>query len=204
MYGLTEATGLLAQSKSGHVTPNSLGKLRPGAIGKVVDPDSGRTLPPNKHGEMMFKSCHNLKGYVNNTAATEAIYDADGFIHTGDIGYYNESKEWFFVERMKELIKYNTICISPTQMEMIIAMHPAVEEVCVVGKPDRDTGEVPMAFIVKNVNDISLEEIGVHLAKYLAPPRCLYGGIRFVDSLPKNYLGKFLRKDLRKMLSEET
>lgn len=198
-YGMTEAMSLIVQPKSGTIAPYSIGKLRPGTLGKVVDLNTGIALPAGQRGEMMFKTITTLKGYVNDAAATKAVFDADGFMHAGDMGYYNESGEWFYVERIKELIKCNNVNISPTEMETIILLHPAVREVCVIGKPDEDAGELPMAFIIRN-GDVSADEIVSHTAKHLAAPKCLYGGVRFVDSLPKTNLGKNVRRKLKELL----
>jgi long-subunit acyl-CoA synthetase (AMP-forming) len=71
-----------------------------------MDLETGRNLGPNKKGELCFKGPQIMKGYCGNVQDTSAIFDADGFLHTGDVGYYDEDGFFFIVDRVKELIKY--------------------------------------------------------------------------------------------------
>ena len=73
---------------------------------KVVDLETGRNVGPNQRGELCFKGPPIMKGYHGDLRATSASLDADGFLHTGDVGYYDEDGFFFIVDRMKELIKY--------------------------------------------------------------------------------------------------
>lgn len=105
-YGMTETTlGVLSQNDDYHKF-GSVGSLQPGVWGKIVDPDTGKTLGPNQRGELCFKGNLIMHGYRNNAEATRQTIDADGWLHTGDIGYYDKDHEWFIVDRLKELIKY--------------------------------------------------------------------------------------------------
>lgn len=105
-YGMSEMTlSVLCQSDT-HAKAGSVGNLRPGVWGKIIDPESGRALGPNELGEMCFKGSAIMKGYIRNPEATQATIDADGWLHTGDIGYHDDHEEWFIVDRIKELIKY--------------------------------------------------------------------------------------------------
>lgn len=86
--------------------PGASGIVVPSTSAKVIDPETGKSLGPYKHGELCFKGPLIMKGYWNNPKATAEIIDKDGWLHTGDIGYYDEEKYFFIVDRLKELIKY--------------------------------------------------------------------------------------------------
>ncbi|KAJ4447530.1 hypothetical protein ANN_09537, partial [Periplaneta americana] len=105
-YGLTETTlgvtgGALEENRTG-----SVGKLLPGVICKVVDLETGKNQGPYKSGEMRFKGPNIMKGYCGDEEATSAAFDGDGFLCTGDVGYYDEEGYFYIVDRLKELIKY--------------------------------------------------------------------------------------------------
>lgn len=156
-FAMTESCSIIMQSLTHH-TEGSVGVLAKGVSGKVVDPNSGALLGPNERGEIMFKSSRTMKCYRCNEEATKATFDEDGFIHTGDIGYYNERGEWFVVDRLKELIKYFGNSISPASIEAVLAAHPCVRECCVVGLPDDEAIELPLAYVVK-IGDVTEQEL---------------------------------------------
>ena len=89
-----------------------------------------------------------MKGYLNDPEATAATKDADGWIHTGDLGYADEDGYFYIVDRLKELIKYKAYQVAPAELEALLLTHPAVADVAVVRSPDEDAGEVPKAFVV--------------------------------------------------------
>lgn len=151
-YGMSEMTlGVLAQSIE-HDKPGGVGTLRAGVWGKVIDPDTGRTLGPNQPGEMCFKGSIIMRGYRGNETATKQTIDPDGWLHTGDVGYYDEDREWFIVDRLKELIKYKGFQVPPAEIEAILLTHPDVFDAAVIGVPDERAGELPFAFVVRKPN----------------------------------------------------
>jgi 4-coumarate--CoA ligase len=85
--------------------PGSVGELVPGQTLKVVD-ENGKMLGPNESGELLFKGSQRMMGYIGNEEATKFTIDQDGWLHTGDIGYFDNDKQFFIVDRLKELIKY--------------------------------------------------------------------------------------------------
>lgn len=148
-YGMSETTlGVLIQTPETE-TPGSVGTLRGGVWGKVIDMKTGKPLGPNQRGEMCFKGSSIMKGYINNKKATRDTIDKDGWLHTGDVGYYNESKEWFIVDRIKELIKYKGYQVPPAEIEAILLTHPDVLDAAVIGIQDEMAGELPFAFVVR-------------------------------------------------------
>lgn len=148
-YGMSEMTlGVLAQTME-HDKPGSVGSLRAGVWGKIIDPDTGRTLGPNEPGEMCFKGTIIMRGYRGNDSATKQTIDADGWLHTGDVGYYDDDHEWFIVDRLKELIKYKGFQVPPAEIEAILLTHPDIFDAAVIGVPDERAGELPFAFVVR-------------------------------------------------------
>ncbi|XP_046402443.1 luciferin 4-monooxygenase-like isoform X2 [Ischnura elegans] len=105
-YGLTETTLAVMLSPEVGKKPGSAGILNPGIQCKVCDLETGKALGPFKEGELCFRSALTMKGYKDNPDATSNMIDKDGWLHSGDIGYYDNDKHFFIVDRLKELIKY--------------------------------------------------------------------------------------------------
>ncbi|RXG53782.1 4-coumarate--CoA ligase-like 1 [Armadillidium vulgare] len=143
-----------------------------------------------------FKSDIDLiEGYLNDQRATNDVLK-NGWIHTGDVGYYDEGEYFFVTDRIKELIKVDGRQVSPTEIENELLKHPLVEECSVIGKPDPKHGELPLAFVVPK-EEVSEAELHNFLKDKLVEYKQLKGGIKFVDSLPKSKIGKILKRELR-------
>lgn len=196
-YGLTEAFCNFVQPFTRPVTRKSIGLLRPGVWAKIADVKTGIALGPNQHGEIMVKGPRVMKGYVNDPVATENAFDQDGFLHTGDLGCYDEESEWYFIERIKELIKFNNINISPSELEGILQEHSEVQDACVIGIVDEAAGEIPMAFVVRKSENVTETELNDFVASRVSPPKYLRGGVKFIQEIPKNSMGKKNRRILR-------
>lgn len=180
--------------------PGSIGSLHPGVYCKVVNPESGRTCGPNEHGELWFRGKHIMKGYLANAKATAETIDADGWLHSGDIGYYDEKKHFFLVDRLKELIKYKGFQVPPAQLEGILLGHPAVRDAAVIGIPDAFCGELPTAFVVKQPNvKVTEKELIDFVTSKVTEYKRLRGGLQFIAMIPRNPNGKILRRQLRKL-----
>lgn len=104
-YGLTEGTPLLGYALD-EFKPGSCGRVLPGHSVKIVDPETGKALGPDQPGEICYKGDVLMKGYANNIEATREIIDKDGWLHSGDVGYYDEDGYFYMVDRIKEIIKY--------------------------------------------------------------------------------------------------
>lgn len=121
---------------------------------------SDKTLGPYNEGELCFKGNLIMKGYCDDKASTSATIDKDGWLHTGDIGYYDSEGYFYIVDRLKELIKYKGFQVPPAELEAILLTHPEVKDAAVVGLPDEIAGELPIAFVVKQQNSkVSADEI---------------------------------------------
>ena len=90
-----------------------------------------------------------MKGYIGNEEATRNTIDAAGWLHTGDIGYYDQDGFFYVTDRMKELIKYKGLQVSPTELEQILLTHPDVLDAAVIPVKDEMVGELPRAYVVK-------------------------------------------------------
>uniref|UniRef100_A0A1L8DZ07 Luciferin 4-monooxygenase n=1 Tax=Nyssomyia neivai TaxID=330878 RepID=A0A1L8DZ07_9DIPT len=201
-YGLTEATLTVLGIRDLAPIGGSVGKVTAKTWCKVLDVETGEILGPNKSGELCFKGPSIMKGYYRNTQATKETIK-DGWLHTGDIGYYDENLNFYIVDRLKELIKYNGFQVAPAELEALLLTHPAVKDAAVIGQPNVQTGELPTGFVVLKDNyEASEEEITNFIADRVSNPKKLRGGIYFVKEIPKNPSGKILRRILREMIVE--
>lgn len=164
-YGMSE-TSLAVLSQRGEIRkPGSVGTLCDATSAKVIDPETGKSLGPNQPGELLFKGDQIMKGYIGDENATRYTIDKDGWLHTGDIGYYDEDEHFFIIDRLKELIKYKGYQVPPAEIESVILTNTNVKDCAVIGLPDEAAGELPLAFVVKQPNsNVSESEI----VKYVA------------------------------------
>jgi len=135
-----------------------------------------------------------MKGYLNNPEATARTVDADGWLHTGDIGVVDADGYLTVVDRLKELIKVKGFQVAPAELESLLLKHPKIADVAVIPEPDEDSGEVPKAIVVKR-EDLTADEV----MQYLLPHVAHYKRVRhvkFVDAIPKSPSGKILRRVL--------
>lgn len=195
-YGMTET------SLASHVTPDVPGKIKHGSVGlllpnmqcKIVDVETGAELGTDQPGEIWVRGPNVMGGYLNNPQATAQTLDADGWLHTGDIGYVDAEGYTYVVDRVKELIKYKGMQVAPAELEGHLLAHPAVADSAVIPSPDEEAGEVPKAYVVLK-GEATPEEIMAFVAERVAPHkkvrRC-----EIVDSIPKSASGKILRRVL--------
>lgn len=165
-----------------------------------VDDSSFKGLPANEIGEILYRGPNIMKGYFNNIHATKETITEDGWLRTGDIGYYNENGSFFVIDRLKELIKVNALQVAPAELENILRDHPDVLEAAVVGIPHSKCGEVPKAFVVRKVDsNVTEPEIQEYVAKHVSKHKHLTGGVTFVESVPKTASGKILRREIKRL-----
>ena len=137
-----------------------------------------------------------MKGYLNRPEATAAMIDADGWLHTGDIGYADEDGCFYVVDRLKELIKYKGMQIAPGRARGGPAdAHPAVADAAVIPIADEEAGEVPKAFVVLN-GEATPEEILAFVAARVAPYKKIRAPRSSSTQIPKSPSGKILRRVL--------
>jgi len=140
-----------------------------------------------------------MKGYYKQPEATAEVLK-DGWLHTGDIGKMDEDGYLFITDRLKDMIIYKGYNVYPRELEELLFQHSAVEQCAVVGKPDPDVGEAPVAFIKLARGQESTRE---ELMQYLNTQVAAYKKIRdlvFVDEIPVSGAGKVLKRELRDRL----
>ncbi|KAG2584245.1 probable 4-coumarate--CoA ligase 5 [Panicum virgatum] len=205
-YGMTEAGPVLSMCMAFAKEPlpvksGACGTVVRNAELKIIDPETGLSLPRNQPGEICIRGKQIMKGYLNNPEATAKTIDAEGWLHTGDIGYVDDDDEIFIVDRLKELIKYKGFQVAPAELEAMLIAHPGIADAAVVPMMDDSCGEIPVAFVVAcGGSDITEDEVKQYVAKQVVFYKRLHK-IFFVETIPKAPSGKILRKDLRAKLA---
>jgi long-chain acyl-CoA synthetase len=197
-WGLTEAGAnntnsvCLAVKKVG-----SIGKPQNGMEMKIFD-DNGNELPQGMEGEIVIRGPMVMKGYWNLPEATaEAI--RNGWLHTGDIGYIDQDGYFFITNRKKDIIIKGGENISPRMIEEVLYSHPKVAEAAVVGLTDPVYGEDVKAFVTLKPGQTACVEELMELCKSKLKRFFVPKEIVIIQGMPKNLLGKILKKELRKI-----
>lgn len=197
-YGLTESFGIVSTTPPEDIFRKlkSCGKLLFPIEAKIVD-DQGNELPPGGIGEIMLRGPKVFKGYWKKPEETKTTVTPDGWIHTGDIGKFDEEGFLYILDRKKDMINRAGEKIYSLEVENVIATHPKVLEVAVVGVPDQVLGEVVKAVIVLKpgvkCNEEEIKQFcSEHLADYKVPKY-----VEFLESLPRNPAGKVMKEQLR-------
>ncbi len=201
-YGLTETLMNTAARHDGPRTPGTVGPPLPGVTLRLVD-DQRRPIAPGPDvlGEVAVKGPHVFAGYLNRPDATAKAMDGDGFFYTGDIAAITAAGEVKIVgRRATDLIKTGGYKVGAGEVEAALLEHPAVREAAVIGTPDDDLGERIVAFVVPAPGATPRpDELSEHVARLLAPhkrPR----SVRLVEALPRNAMGKILKKQLASLV----
>jgi 4-coumarate--CoA ligase len=196
-YGMTELSPACHFTPPGQFKPGSVGIAIPNTLTKIVDPVTNQELGIDVDGEVCIKGPQVMKGYLNNKAATDSMIEPNGWLHTGDIGHVDSDGHLYIVDRLKELIKYKGFQVPPAELEAVLLTHPAVADAAVVGIPDDESGEIPVAHVVlKPGSDVTADDIQAYVASQVAH----YKQVRRVvltDQIPKSAAGKILRRLLR-------
>lgn len=203
MYGLTETTGLAIAAPQN--TKQCVGVGTPVAMTqvKVVDMNTREKLDAGEHGEICIKGPICCKGYfsADESGGRMQLYDAEGFLQTGDIGYYTKEGYIFFVDRLKEMIKCMDRQVSPAELEELLLKHPDVKEVVVFGVPHPEYGEAARALVVLR-DGVLVDGTTEGKLRKFAEDQCasykhLHGGLEFVSEIEKSVTGKYFRGALR-------
>jgi long-chain acyl-CoA synthetase len=199
---LVEAYGLTETSPAACINPMDLESFN-GCIGLPISStecaimgDDGSLLPQGETGELVIRGPQVMKGYWQRPEETSKVITEEGWLRTGDIAMMTEDGFFKIVDRKKDMILVSGFNVYPNEIEEVIALHPKVLEVAVIGVPDAKSTEAVKAFIVKSDPSLTEEEVraycGEQLTGYKRPRH-----IEFLDELPKSNVGKILRRELR-------
>jgi malonyl-CoA/methylmalonyl-CoA synthetase len=189
-YGMTETIMNLTNPYEGERRAGTVGGPFPGQEARVVDVQTRQPLPPDEIGEIEVRGPHVFVGYWNRPEATAESFSPDGWFKTGDLGWYSSDGYYTITGRARELIISGGYNIYPREVEDVLALHPAIAEVAVIGTPDPEMGEQVVAMVVPKQNETPeaadiIAFCRERLASYKKPRRVV-----FVDALPRNALGK--------------
>jgi len=185
-YGMTETLMNVSNPYDGERRPGSVGVPLPGVDMRLAD---------RPEGEILIKGPNVFSGYWRAESATAAVFDEEGWFHTGDVGELDEAGYLRIVGRSRELIITGGFNVYPREVEEVLLSHPGVIEAAVVGTPSEEWGEVVTAFVVADQPRPGVDDLLGLAAERLAPfkrPRL----VRYVDSLPRNAMGKLRRDQL--------
>lgn len=205
-YGQTEASPATTMSKttdSIETRVNTVGSPIFGVECKIVDPETGEDLPDNVDGEFVAKGYNIMKGYYKMPEATAAAIDENGWLHTGDLARRTPDGNYKITGRIKDMIIRGGENIYPKEIEDFIYTHPKVQDVQVIGVPDKQYGEEIMACVILKPGEESSEEeikdfVKTHMAKHKVPRY-----VDFVDEFPMNAAGKILKYKMRESAVEK-
>jgi acyl-CoA synthetase (AMP-forming)/AMP-acid ligase II len=196
-YGMTELSPVSHLTPSGWFRPGSVGVTTPNTETRIVDPATGEDVPDGEDGEVWVRGPQVMKGYLNNPAATALTLDGDGWLHTGDIGHLDADEHLFVVDRLKELIKVSGFQVAPAELEALLLTHPMVADAAVVGAPDEQTGEVPVAYVtLRPGTEVSEAELIGFVGAQVATYKRLRE-VHVIEAIPKSASGKILRRVLK-------
>ena len=200
VYGQTESSPgstMSAWTDPLDVRCDTVGYDFPHVQCKIIDPDTGKELPDGQNGEFCSKGYNTMKGYYKMPDATRDTVDAEGWLHSGDIACRDAQGNYRITGRLKDMIIRGGENIYPKEIEEFIYTHPYVQDVQVIGVPDRRYGEEALACIIlKEGCSLSEPEMRAYITASLARhkvPRY----IEFVDSFPMNAAGKILKYKMR-------
>ena len=205
-YGLTEACGVVSvcrREDGAETIATTSGRAIPGVEVRIVD-DRGAEVPVGESGEVVVRGYNVMEGYFEEPEQTAEAIDADGWLHTGDVGVMDERGYLRITDRTKDMFIVGGFNAYPAEIEQLLLAHPDIAQVAVVGVPDERQGEVGCAFVVPTAGSRpDPQEIVAwardNMANFKAPKY-----VHVVDALPLNASGKVLKFELRERAVQET
>lgn len=202
-YGLTESCGVVTMCREGddaEIIANTSGRAIPNVEVKCVN-TQGEEVPRGEAGEIVVRGYNVMLGYFQNEEETKKAIDAQGWLHTGDIGIMDAQGNIRITDRIKDMFIVGGFNVYPAEIENALAAHPDIAQVAVIGVPDERMGEVAMACVVRKAN-ASLDESSLikwardNMANYKVPRK-----VTFLEALPLNATGKVQKFVLREKFS---
>jgi acyl-CoA synthetase (AMP-forming)/AMP-acid ligase II len=205
VYGLTEVAGVATHLLPGahHDAEHperllSAGQAIPGMEIRIVDPGTLEDLPSGEHGEIWLRTPQLMKGFLGKPEETAAVITEDGWFRTGDMGKLDDGGFLYVQDRLKDMIISGGENIYSPEIERVLAEHPAVMEVAIIGVPDDTWGETVKAVVaLKPGASATEDELIAYCREHLAHFKCPRS-VDVVEALPRNPTGKILKRELRK------
>lgn len=202
-YGLTESTGGVTQLDAEDHDPSngrpellrSCGRPSNGHEIKIISTNSGEEITDGSEGEIWIRGPQVMPSYWKNEQATLEVLDSEGWLRSGDIGYFQEGYLYIH-DRVKDMIISGGENIYPTEIENALMQHPAVADVAVIGVPDEAWGEAVKAMVCRTDPSISEVELIDYCRERLAHFKCPKT-VSWMEQLPRNAAGKVLKTELR-------
>jgi acyl-CoA synthetase (AMP-forming)/AMP-acid ligase II len=204
-YGMSELSPVshfTPEAMADSVSCESVGFAVPNSENRLLDPGTGEEIPQpesgvSARGELCVKGPNVMLGYLDDADATDAMIDADGFLHTGDVATVDARGVITIVDRIKELIKYKGYQVAPAELEALLLTNPAIADAAVIGVLDEEGEEVPKAFVVQRESGrLTEQQVMDFVAERVAPYKKVRR-VEFIDLVPKSASGKILRRELR-------
>ncbi len=199
VYGQTETTPIATVTPwKGVIKPGTVGVPVPDTDVKIVNIDTGEELPQGEIGEVLIAGPQIMMGYYKKPEETAKAVK-DGWLHTGDLGFFDEDGYLSIVDRIKDMIISGGFNIYPIEIDNALFDHPKILEACSFGIEDSYRGETVKAFVVTKPGESLTKEEVVKYCKEVLAPYKVPREIVFVDELPKSNVGKILRREVREM-----
>lgn len=202
-YGLTESCGVVTMCRRhdpAEVIAGTSGRAIPGVEVCVIGPD-GLELDRGEPGEIVVRGYTVMEGYFGQPDETAKAIDADGWLHTGDVGTMDDDGNIVITDRLKDMYVTGGFNAYPAEIEAVLRQHASVEQIAVIGIPDDRLGEVGCAFVVRSSSDVRHDDVLINelltfakerLANFKVPRQVV-----FTEILPTNASGKVLKRELR-------
>ncbi|KAL3426495.1 hypothetical protein PVAG01_00004 [Phlyctema vagabunda] len=207
-YGLTECVSPVTLTPATDIAPGSSGLLLPSVKARLISADGEEINELEVSGELYLKSPTRISGYLGESEEDDAKFLIGGWLPTGDIGVFRQgidgNEHLFLIDRVKDMIKVKGLQVSPSTIENVLRMHPAVSDAAIVGIEDDVAGERPLAFVITSQQDMTdlqykelLQDLEKHVQDQLDESHWLRQRVYFVEDLPKSEAGKVLKKKLK-------
>ncbi|KAB8178279.1 AMP-binding protein [Microbispora catharanthi] len=197
-YGLAETSPLTHSAGPGDPRPGTVGRVVADTECRIVDLESGAVLAAGERGEVQVRGPQVMKGYLD--PGRPSGIDAEGWLHTGDVGYLDPDGALTIVDRIKDFFKRDNYMVSPSEIEGVLEAHPLVAESAVVGYPDEISGAVANAFVALREPVPDHVAVADEIARFVADRVPYYQRLEHIEvvgAVPRSPNGKVQRRDLR-------